>query len=234
MATSRRQGSRQGARPGARQDGRPSSGASRPQRRAPHDAGGPRPADVISALVAGPLADAGLDLEGVVVRRSGDQHVVQVAVDRDGGVDLDAIADASRLLSGLLDAHDDELPSALRGTYVLEVSSRGTSEPLALPRHWRRAVTRLVEVRRAGQQPVVGRIVGADDDGADLDVDGAVVRVMYADVTKALVQLEFSRPAGSPDALAEEDLDDAADLDDLDDPEDPEDDADAEDEEETP
>jgi ribosome maturation factor RimP len=178
---------------------------------------GARPGDAVVGLIAAPLTEAGFDLEDVSVRRSGSQHVVTVAVDRDGGLDLDAVAAASGIVSAVLDAHDAELPQPMRDSYVLEVSSRGASEPLVLPRHWRRALTRLVKVARAGQQPVTGRIVAADEDGADLDVDGALVRIDYADVSNAVVQLEFRRPPGldpvddpemDPDELGDDELED--------------------------
>ena len=41
---------------------------------------------------------------------------------------------------------------------------------------------------------VVGRIGASDDEGVTLDVAGAPVRLAYAEVTKALVQIEFNRP----------------------------------------
>lgn len=161
--------------------------------------GGHRPADVLTGLLRAPLQAAGFDLEDIAVRKAGSRHVVAVAVDRDGGMDLDAVAEASRLVSDVLDARDDGLPPALRGPYTLEVASRGVDSPLTLPRHWRRAAGRLVEVRRRQGAPVTGRVRAADERGADLDVDGAPVRVDFADVSRALVQVEFSRP-GAPDA----------------------------------
>ena len=42
-------------------------------------------------------------------------------------------------------------------------------------------------------QTVTGRIVGSGDDAATVEVDGARREVPYADVAKALVQVEFNR-----------------------------------------
>jgi ribosome maturation factor RimP len=155
-----------------------------------------RAVEDLSGLLTAPLAEAGFDLEDVALRRAGSRHTVAVAVDRDGGVDLDAVAAATAVVSGVLDARDTDLPAQLRGTYDLEVSSRGTASPLTLPRHWRRATGRLVDVRRADGSTVAGRITAADDAGAHLDVDGADVHLGYDEVRKALVQLEFRRPPG--------------------------------------
>lgn len=156
-----------------------------------------RSADILTALLAGPLAAAGFDLEGVSIRKAGPRSVIAVAVDRDGGVDLDAVAEASRVVSAELDrvesdAPEGALPVPLRSAFTLEVTSRGADSPLTEPRHWRRAMGRLVETR--GPRGVVtGRVESADTDGADLRTKTGPVRVEYADIGTATVQLEFDR-----------------------------------------
>jgi ribosome maturation factor RimP len=153
-----------------------------------------RPADAVSAVVAGPLAAAGFDLEDVSISKAGQRSILAIAVDRDGGIDLDAVAEASRIISEALDAAEQRLPAALRGAYTLEVTSRGADTPLTAPRHWRRAIGRLVE-SRGTRGVIVGRVLAADDDGADLDSVKGVVRIPYPEAGKAVVQLEFTRPA---------------------------------------
>ncbi|MGH3743667.1 MAG: ribosome maturation factor RimP, partial [Mycobacteriales bacterium] len=195
----------------SRRTSRP-SGATVPSRaaaaRAPQTG---RAADVLATILVDPLADAGFDLEDVALRRAGSRHTVAVAVDRDGGVDLDAVAAATAVVSGVLDARDGDLPAQLRGTYDLEVSSRGTSSPLTAPRHWRRSISRLVEVRGTDGSTVTGRIVAAGDSGAELDVDGRVLHVDYGEVRKAVLQLEFRRPPGlDPDSAGDPETDAAA------------------------
>ena len=87
----------------------------------------------------GPLVtEAGYDLEDVAVTSAGRRSLVRVTVDADGGIDLDAVALVSRIISDALDA-DAANPRALSGAYVLEVSSPGVDRPLTEPRHWRRA-----------------------------------------------------------------------------------------------
>ena len=44
-----------------------------------------------------------------------------------------------------------------------------------------------------------GRIVGSDETTATLDVDGDRREVAYAEVAKALVQIEFNRKSGTSD-----------------------------------
>lgn len=144
----------------------------------------------LTAVLAPSVEALGLDLEAVDLTRAGKRSVLRVAVDRDGGVDMDAIADATRAVSAVLDGSD------LMGKqpYTLEVSSPGVDRPLTLPRHWRRNAGRLVTVTFAGRESLTGRIAASDEDGATLEIDGHEVRVAYAEVAKAKVQIEF-KPA---------------------------------------
>ena len=145
--------------------------------------------DRIEAELVDPLRVLGLDVEAVEVTPAGKRRVLRVAVDKDGGVTLDDVADATREVSRVLDESDvmGEMP------YTLEVTSRGVDRPLTLPRHWRRNADRLVKVTRADGTEVTGRIVSSDDTAATLDADGEQHEVAYADVAKALVQIEFNR-----------------------------------------
>jgi ribosome maturation factor RimP len=152
----------------------------------------------------GPLVDrAGYDLEDVLVTSAGRRSLVRVTVDADGGIDLDAVAVVSRLVSDALDADaaKPSSPRALAGAYVLEVSSPGVDRPLTEQRHWRRALGRLVKAD-VGDGSVVGRLQGVDDDGVTLDVEGADRRIAWPDLGRGKVQIEFSRPG---DDAVEED-----------------------------
>jgi ribosome maturation factor RimP len=138
-----------------------------------------------------PLAQNGLDLEDVEISTAGRRRLVRVLVDKDGGVTLDEIADATHVVSGLLDQAEDVLGEA---PYTLEITSPGIDRPLTQSRHWRRNVDRLVKVRPRDGQPFTGRILQAHEDCAVLDVDGTKQELPYADVAKAVVEVEFNRP----------------------------------------
>lgn len=129
------------------------------------------------------------DLEDVVIRQAGKRRLVRVVVDHDGGLPLDLVASISRAVSRALD--DAEILG--QSPYVLEVTSPGVDRPLSLPRHWARAVGRLVAVTRRAGEPVEGRVLQADDAAATLDVAGEPVVVAYAEVARAVVQVEFTR-----------------------------------------
>ena len=140
-----------------------------------------------------PLLVMGLDLEAVDVTPAGRRRVLRVAVDKDGGVTMDDVAEATKEISRLLDASDvmGEQP------YTLEVTSPGTDRPLTLPRHWRRNLGRLVKVTTSDGQTITGRVVAQDDEQATLEVEGSEWVIGLADVAKAHVQIEFNRPGGA-------------------------------------
>jgi ribosome maturation factor RimP len=158
------------------------------------------------ALLEPVVAAAGLDLEEVTVTAAGRRSVVRVAVDRDGGVSLDDVADVSRVVSDALDELDAAEPGLLGTSYVLEVTSPGVDRPLTAPRHWRRSSGRLVKAVLREGGDVTGRVLEADDaedGGVVLDVGGSSRAVRYADVRRGTVQVEFSKTGADPDGRTE-------------------------------
>lgn len=171
----------------------------------------------LQRLIAPVVERAGYDLETLNVSTAGRRRIVRVVVDSDDGVSLDDVAEVSRSISESIDAQVDAMGQP---AYTLEVTSPGVDRPLELPRHWRRAVGRLVKVEflraaegvpsgsasQSGSQSVPegvpegvpesveARVVGADDDGVDLDVGGTGRRAAYAELRRGRVQVEFSRP----------------------------------------
>lgn len=146
--------------------------------------------DRIEAELVDPLRHLDLDVEAVEITPAGKRRILRVAVDKDGGVTLDDVADATREVSRVLDDSDvmGEQP------YTLEVTSRGVDRPLTLPRHWRRNVDRLVTVTLTDGEVFTGRIVECDDTAAHVEIEGQRRQVPFAEVGKAHVQIEFNRP----------------------------------------
>jgi ribosome maturation factor RimP len=145
--------------------------------------------DRVAGALTAPLAAVGLDVEAVELTPAGKRRMLRVAVDKDGGVTLDDIADATKEVSRVLDDTDVMGEQA----YTLEVTSPGTDRPLTLPRHWRRNRGRLVAVATSDGRSFTGRITGSDEDHAVVDVEGSPHEVAYAEVAKAKVQIEFNR-----------------------------------------
>lgn len=148
-----------------------------------------RTQEQLVGALTGPLRDAGYDLEGVEVSPAGRRRLVRIAVDKDGGVTMDEIAEATRTVSQLLDESDvmGEQP------YTLEVTSPGVDRPLTLPRHWRRNRGRLVTVQLTDGRQVTGRVAESSEETVDLQSDGGSRTLALADVATARVQVEFNR-----------------------------------------
>ena len=146
----------------------------------------------VSELVGELVAQRGFDLEDVKVSLAGKHSLVRLMVDSDAGVSLDAVAELSREVSEVFDNVDDfgEAP------YNLEVTTPGIDRPLTHERHWRRARGRKVRFEAAGEK-VEGRIGAIADGTVDIVVRGkagpSVAQVALADVSNAVVQVEFSR-----------------------------------------
>jgi len=152
----------------------------------------------LAALLADVVDETGLDLEAVLVTGQGRRTEVRVLVDKDGGISLDDVAQVSQAVSAVL---DQPAADAILGAtpYVLEVSSPGVDRPLTEPRHWRRAIGRLVRVTAAGES-VTARITDVQDSGVLLAIVGAKPSaqtesrsVGFADLGPGRVQVEFNR-----------------------------------------
>lgn len=144
-------------------------------------------------LLDGDFARAGYDIEDVVIDTATRPPRIVVIADADTGLDLDAVADLSRLASERLDTLDSP-------PYVLEVTSPGVDRPLTTEKHYRRAQGRLAEVTLADGSTFTGRIGAVRDGTVDLVVREARSNLAVRDVAldavvKAVVQVEFSPPS---------------------------------------
>ena len=135
-----------------------------------------------------PIAsNMGLDLEDVEIKSAGKHSIVQVSIDKDGGINLDEVAQISNRISEALDAKDvlGEKP------YTLEVGSPGIDRALTLPRHWRRNNGRLVKIS-FGSNSEIGRIIESDEEKVSLEVKGKTRSINFDKIDKAFIQVEFN------------------------------------------
>ncbi len=152
-------------------------------------------ADRVRVFVAPICSDLGLDIYDV-------EHTagrVRIMVDTPGGVDLDALAVATRLISRELDHHDP-----VPGRYQLEVSSPGLERPLRTPAHYRHALGQTVSIRLqpGADEPrrVAGVVTAADDTSVTVVVDepDAHPRTLrYAEIERARTTFAWG-PAPRP------------------------------------
>jgi len=141
----------------------------------------------ILQLIEPVVASFGLDLEDVEIKQAGKHSIVQIFVDKDGGIDLDQVAQVSSKISETL----DEKEAMGERAYTLDVGSPGIDRPLVLERHWRRNIGRLVKIN-SGSNSDIGRIISINDDQVVVDVKGKE-RVFSLDkIDNAFIQIEFN------------------------------------------
>lgn len=128
---------------------------------------------------------AGLELVEVTLHRGQGRSLLRVTIDREGGVDLDAVADASERIGRRLDLQGYD-PG---GPYALEVSSPGIERPLKGPQDFAKRVGERVKVKTAspdeGSQSVTGSIVEAGPESVRIATDQGERTVAYQDMRSA-------------------------------------------------
>lgn len=139
---------------------------------------------------------AGLELVDVEL----DSHTLRVTVEREGGVDLDALAAANRAVSAVLDGHDP-----FPGSYTLEVSSPGLDRRLRRPEHFKAAVGSVVTVRTvagtAGARRVRGVLRDAGTESVVVEDDavpGGTVEVPYGAIERARTVFQWGPAPAAP------------------------------------
>jgi ribosome maturation factor RimP len=140
----------------------------------------------VRSAVEPPLSASGFELvdverQGTVVRVTVDLLVGPGdQVDRAGGLDLDGVTEATRVVNEILDRED-----LMGEKTTLEVSSPGVERPLRTPEHFRRFVGTEVAVKAKagteGERRVTGVLETADDEGVVV----AGRRLAYTDIERA-------------------------------------------------
>lgn len=150
--------------------------------------------DVVRHALAEGSDTAILEVFDVEVRAG----LVRVLLDREGGVDLEALSAANRVVSAALDSRDP-----IPGRYTLEVSSPGIERPLRTPEHFARHVGSLVSVKtRAGvpgERRIQGELVAVDCSG--ITISGGTAgdrRLSYDDIDKARTVFDWGGGPGRP------------------------------------
>jgi ribosome maturation factor RimP len=152
----------------------------------------------VRTLVTLLLDDLGLEVYDI-------EHaggLLRISVEKEGGVDLDAIALATRLISRELD-HSDPIP----GRYTLEVTSPGVERPLRTPDHYRRVVGEIVNLRTRpdaeGDRRARGELLAVDDSGITVRSDGAERTIRFDDIERARTVFEWGPGAGPAKASSQ-------------------------------
>jgi ribosome maturation factor RimP len=144
----------------------------------------------VEALVGPVVESAGLELVEAGFRREAGRRILRVTVDREGGVDLDAISEVSERISRRLDIEE-----VAAGSYTLEVTSPGVERPLRRPVDFQRHVGEKVKVKTA--EPVddsrthTGILESADGDAIVVATEAGVRRIPFGGIRSARTLFEW-------------------------------------------
>jgi ribosome maturation factor RimP len=147
--------------------------------------------DRMHALV-GPIAsDLTLDVYDIERRGATIRITLDTLPGSDGGITLDSLSLATRLISRELD-HEDPIA----GQYTLEITSPGLERQLRTPAHFQREVGKTVSVRLrdplADPRRLQGSLISADDRSATVLLDDGTERsVMITEIDKARTVFEW-------------------------------------------
>lgn len=141
----------------------------------------------ISDELAEKLALSVVDVE---FKKEGQDKILRVYIDKDGGVDLDDCEKFSRALEEILDEEDfiDE-------AYNLEVSSPGLDRQLKKEREFLHYLGREVEVKlykeQNGLKEFCGVLKNFEDKTASVEVDGKIIKINPKDAAFIKLYFEF-------------------------------------------
>jgi len=133
---------------------------------------------------------AGVELYWLECRKAPGRWLLQVMIDKEGGVTLEDCARVSRALEG---PFDERIPHS----YLLEVSSPGLDRPLHTERHFRRAIGRRVWVRAStpvqGQRVWEGTLTAVEGGAIRLETPRGAIEIPLDAVSAAHVSPDFER-----------------------------------------
>lgn len=142
---------------------------------------------------AGPIVeDLGLDMVDVEYSRQGESQLLRIYLERESGISIDELQDASRALERSL-----EIEEILSGRYRLEVSSPGIDRPLKGPKDYRKRTGSRIHLRmfaplEDGRRRLTGTVVEALEESLLLETDeGLRLELPYRDISSAKPEIDW-------------------------------------------
>jgi len=140
--------------------------------------------DAILHLLEPTIERLGYEVTDLELKLGGQDGLLRIFIDKEGGVDIDDCEKVSRQVSAILDV-EDPLPDR----YTLEVSSPGLDRTLTKPAHFQRFMGEDVRVKLrlplSGRRNFRGALKAADDEHIEVEVDGEVYRLPITTIESA-------------------------------------------------
>jgi ribosome maturation factor RimP len=145
----------------------------------------------IEQIIEPVLKSEGFELVSLELNKEAVGLVLRVYIDTlAGGIGLDDVTKASRLINSLLDE-----AGLIDQKYTLEVSSPGIERPLSKPEHFKRFLGSNVFVktlkRIENRKQFKGKLVEAHDENIVVEIEGRTYVIPYENVSKARLQVDI-------------------------------------------
>jgi ribosome maturation factor RimP len=141
--------------------------------------------DDVASAVRPIIEAAGNYLEEIKIVNAGKRKLITVIVDSDDYLNLDQVTAVTKSISEVI----EKVASLGDSAFTLEVTSPGIDRPLTLVRHWKKNVGKLVKIYLLDGKEKEGRITSVSDSSVELDSGS----IKYAEIKKALLQIEFKK-----------------------------------------
>ncbi|MDO8915301.1 MAG: ribosome maturation factor RimP [Coriobacteriia bacterium] len=144
----------------------------------------------LTALFDSKATEAGMELVALEVAGAQAAPIVRVYLDREGGIDIDAIASANVWIKEVL----DELPETA-DRYTLEVSSPGIERPLRTRADFERFAGSQAKVTSRelidGRKSFTGTLAGVQGETILVEMDGTTYTIPLGAIDKARLRVEI-------------------------------------------
>ena len=150
--------------------------------------------DKIKNAILPAVNEMNLSIYDIEYVKEGNEFFLRIYLDREGGIDLEAIVEATKVISDILDEIDP-----IEGEYMLEISSPGAEKPLNTIEHLSNSINEYVRIElnnpKAGLDSVEGYLLAFD--GKVLEVEYQIktskkrIQIDYDNVKKARLAIKF-------------------------------------------
>ena len=149
--------------------------------------------DNLNELLAPVINASGLLLEEIKVIPVGRSRIISVIVDHEErNLNLDEVAASSRVISEILENYSQLGDNP----FTLEVTSPGVDRPLVKAYQWKKNLGRLISIVKVDGEKLIGRLKNLDLDSALLEVKSGEVSILFSEIKRATVEIEFNRKDG--------------------------------------
>jgi len=149
--------------------------------------------DNLNELLAPVVKASGLLLEEIKVIPVGRSRIISVIVDHEErNLNLDEVAASSRVISEILENYSQLGDNP----FTLEVTSPGVDRPLVKAYQWKKNLGRLISIVKVDGEKLIGRLKSLDLDSASLEVKSGEVSILFSEIKRATVEIEFNRKDG--------------------------------------